>query len=55
MLSNIRPGRERDLSRRGFFSSSLAAAGFAAISDPGGAAAQSVGVRARDLPYLTIK
>lgn len=44
-------------SRRQFFGASTASAlaGFAALADPGSAAAQSVDVKRRDLPDLTIK
>ena len=46
-----------DVTRRNFLTASAAgtAAGFAAIADPGTAAAQSVGVKKSDLPDLTIK
>jgi len=45
------------VTRRNFFTASAAgtAAGFAAIADPGRAAAQSVGVKKSDLPDLTIR
>ena len=45
------------VTRRNFFTATAAgtAAGFAAIADPGLAAAQSVGVKKGDLPDLTIK
>jgi L-alanine-DL-glutamate epimerase-like enolase superfamily enzyme len=46
---------ERGISRRGMFSSAAAAAGLAALSNPGLAAAQSVGVKPRDFPDLTIR
>ena len=44
-------------SRRNFLAGSagFAAAGFASLGNPIGAAAQSVGVKAGDLPDLTIK
>src|ERR1019366_3050701 len=43
--------------RRNFFTATAAgtAAGFAAIADPGLAAAQSVGVKKGDMPDLTVK
>ncbi len=46
-----------NLSRRGFLGTSagFAAAGFSTLANPIGAAAQSVGVKAGDLPDLTIK
>jgi len=45
------------VTRRNFLTASAAgtAAGFAALADPGTAAAQSVGVRKTDLPDLTVK
>jgi L-alanine-DL-glutamate epimerase-like enolase superfamily enzyme len=45
------------VTRRNFFTASAAgtAAGFAALADPGTAAAQSVGVKKGDLPDLTVK
>jgi L-alanine-DL-glutamate epimerase-like enolase superfamily enzyme len=48
---------KRDVSRRHFFGASTAgaAAGFSALSNPGRAAAGSVGVKTADLPDLTIK
>jgi L-alanine-DL-glutamate epimerase-like enolase superfamily enzyme len=48
---------KQNLSRRNFMSSSAGAAmgGFAALANPIGAAAQSVGVKPADLPDLTIK
>ena len=50
--------KKQDISRRNFLSGAAsfgAAAGAAALLDPGLAAAQSVGVKPVDLPYLTIK
>jgi hypothetical protein len=50
--------KKQDISRRNFLSGAAsfgAAAGAAALLDPGLAAAQSVGVKPADLPYLTIK
>ena len=46
-----------DVTRRNFLNVSAAgtAAGFAALADPGTAAAQTVGVKKGDLPDLTIK
>jgi L-alanine-DL-glutamate epimerase-like enolase superfamily enzyme len=48
---------KHSVSRRHFLSASAAGAGVgvAALSDPGRAAAQAVGVKPRDLPDLTIK
>jgi len=45
------------VTRRNFLAASAAgpAAGFAALADPGAAAAQSVGVKKGDLPDLTVK
>src|SRR5436305_12485891 len=45
------------VTRRNFLTASAAgtAAGFAALADPGQAAAQNVGVKKGDLPDLTIK
>jgi hypothetical protein len=45
------------VTRRNFLTASAAgtAAGFAALADPGTAAAQSVGVKKADLPDLTVK
>jgi L-alanine-DL-glutamate epimerase-like enolase superfamily enzyme len=45
------------VTRRNFFTATAAgtAAGFAALADPGAAAAQSVGVKKGDLPDLTVK
>ena len=47
------------VSRRDFFGASagsaMAGAGALALADPGGAAAQAVGIRRGDLPDLTIK
>jgi L-alanine-DL-glutamate epimerase-like enolase superfamily enzyme len=45
------------VTRRNFFTATAAgtAAGFAALADPGTAAAQSVGVKKDDLPDLTVK
>jgi len=45
------------VTRRNFMTASAAgtAAGFAALADPGLAAAQSVGVKKGDLPDLTVK
>ncbi len=45
------------VTRRNFLTASAAgtAAGFAAVADPGAAAAQSVGVKKGDMPDLTIK
>jgi len=45
------------VTRRNFFTATAAgtAAGFAALADPGTAAAQAVGVRKGDLPDLTVK
>src|SRR5580704_2444355 len=45
------------VTRRNFFTATAAgtAAGFAALADPGVAAAQSVGVKKGDLPDLTVK
>jgi L-alanine-DL-glutamate epimerase-like enolase superfamily enzyme len=48
---------KHSVSRRGFLGASMAGtvAGFAALADPGLAAAQSAGVKRADLPDLTIK
>ena len=45
------------VTRRNFFAATAAgsAAGFAALADPGAAAAQSVGVKKGDMPDLTVK
>ncbi|MGA2213133.1 MAG: mandelate racemase/muconate lactonizing enzyme family protein [Bryobacteraceae bacterium] len=58
MLRDKKTRMLRDaVTRRNFLTASAAgtAAGFAALADPGAAAAQSVGVKKSDLPDLTIK